>query len=90
MNRIRFAIIGCGRIAERHAIHANNFGELVAVCDILPEKADALAKQYNALPFYQLEDLLKEHLNLNVVVICTPNGLHALHSIQSLQAGIHV
>jgi predicted dehydrogenase len=90
MNRIRFAIIGCGRIAERHAIHANNFGELVAVCDILPEKADALAKQYHAMAFYRLEDLLKEHLNLNVVVICTPNGLHALHSIQSLQAGIHV
>lgn len=90
MNKIRFAIIGCGRIAERHAIHANNYGELVAVCDVLPEKADALAKQFKSLAFYSINDFLSHHLKLDVVVICSPNGLHATHSIQSLQAGYHV
>jgi predicted dehydrogenase len=90
MNKIRFAIIGCGRIAERHATHANSYGELVAVCDIVPGRADALAKQFKALAFYQIEDFLQQQLQLDVVVICTPNGLHASHSIQSLQAGYHV
>ena len=90
MHKIRFAIIGCGRIAERHAIHASNYGELIAVCDILPEKANALAKKYNAQAFFSIEDFLQKQLILDVVVVCTPNGLHATHSIQSLQAGYHV
>lgn len=90
MTKIRFAIIGCGRIAERHALHANHYGELVAVCDILKEKADALAGKYLAKAFYQIEDLLTQDLTLDVVAICTPNGLHAAHSIQALQAGFHV
>jgi predicted dehydrogenase len=90
MSKIRFAIIGCGKIAERHATQANTYGELVAVCDILPEKADALSNKFKAQAFYCIEDFLEQHLNLDVVVICTPNGLHATHSIQSLQAGYHV
>jgi predicted dehydrogenase len=38
MEKINFAIIGCGRIAQRHAEHINNNGRLVAVCDIDLEK----------------------------------------------------
>lgn len=90
MNKIRFAIIGCGRIAERHATHANHYGKLVAVCDILKEKADGLAEKYHSNAFYTIEDLLAQEANLDVVVICTPNGLHATHCIQSLEAGFHV
>jgi predicted dehydrogenase len=90
MNKIRFAIIGCGRIAERHAMHASNFGELVAVCDIVKEKANTIAEKYQAKAFYAFEELLSQEKNIDVVVICTPNGLHATHSIQSLKAGFHV
>lgn len=90
MNKIKFAIIGCGRIAERHAIHAANYGELMAVCDIVPEKANALANQYHVSAFYLIDDLLQQQLDLDVVVVCTPNALHATHTIQSLQAGYHV
>jgi predicted dehydrogenase len=43
MNRIRFAIIGCGKIAGRHAGHIRAYGELVAVCDIVEARAAALA-----------------------------------------------
>jgi predicted dehydrogenase len=90
MHKIRFAIIGCGRIAERHANLASNYGVLIAVCDTVPEKAIALANQYHASAFYHIDDLLQQHLDLDVVVICTPNGLHATHTILSLQAGYHV
>ena len=45
---LKFGIVGCGRIAQRHAEHIHNKGELVAVCDIVKEKADAMASKYNA------------------------------------------
>lgn len=89
-NTVKFAIIGCGRIAQRHAEHINNKGTLVAVCDTVVEKADALAKQYDAEAFYRIEDLLSAHPDLDVVSICSPNGLHAEHSISALNAGYNV
>jgi UDP-N-acetyl-2-amino-2-deoxyglucuronate dehydrogenase len=49
-----------------------------------------MAVKYNARPYYSLESLLENEHELTVAVICTPNGLHALHSIQSLQNGLHV
>jgi UDP-N-acetyl-2-amino-2-deoxyglucuronate dehydrogenase len=87
---IKFAIIGCGRIAQRHAEHIINNGSLVAVCDIVKAKADALAQQYQAKSFYAIEDLLNAQLDIDVVAICSPNGLHAAHSIAALKAGYHV
>jgi UDP-N-acetyl-2-amino-2-deoxyglucuronate dehydrogenase len=87
---LNFAIVGCGRIAQRHAEQIKKIGNLAAVCDIIIERADALAKQYNAKAYYAIEDLLKTENEIDVVAICTPNGLHAQHSIQSLQAGVNV
>ena len=89
-SKIRFGLAGCGRIAQRHAEHINNKGILAAVCDTVPEKADALAKQYGAKPFYSMDEMLSAGEELDVVSICTPNGLHASHSIQALKAGFHV
>jgi UDP-N-acetyl-2-amino-2-deoxyglucuronate dehydrogenase len=87
--KIKFAILGCGRIAQRHAEHISNFGELVAVCDTQKDSADSLASKYSCKSFYNLHDLLNSHL-ADVISICTPNGLHAEHSISSLNAGYHV
>jgi len=90
MSSINFAVIGCGRIAQRHAEHISKRGNLVAVCDIVPEKADAMAKQYGAKAYYNLESLLADKQNIDVAAICSPNGLHATHSIQCLNAGLNV
>lgn len=91
MSRIlKFAIIGCGRIAQRHAEQINNNGRLVAVCDIIKDNADALAAQYAANAYTNISDLLQSEKEIDVVSVCTPNGLHAAHSIQSLRAGFHV
>lgn len=87
---ITFAIIGCGRIAQRHAEHINNNGRLLAVCDIIKEKADALAAPYGANSYTEISDLLQNEKETDIVAVCTPNGLHAAHSIQSLQAGFHI
>lgn len=85
-----FAIIGCGRIAKRHAEQIIKHGLLVAVCDVIVEKADELAAIYNAKPYYSVEDLIHNEKDINVISICTPNGLHAMHSIQALEAGFNV
>ena len=90
MKKIRFAIIGCGRIAQRHAGHIKSKGVLAAVCDVVKEKANQLAKEYDAIPFYSIDELLKAEAGIDVVSVCTPNGLHAEHSIKALQAGFHV
>jgi UDP-N-acetyl-2-amino-2-deoxyglucuronate dehydrogenase len=87
---VKFAIIGCGRIAQRHAEHINNNGKLVAVCDVVKEKADQLAAKYGAKAYYHIDDLLKDKIDADVISICSPNGLHAQHSIQSLKSGYHV
>jgi predicted dehydrogenase len=87
---LRFAIIGCGKIAPRHAIEAARLGQLVAVCDIVKEKADGLAQEFSAKAYYKLNELLATEKTIDIIAICTPNGLHAQHSILSLQAGSHV
>jgi predicted dehydrogenase len=87
--KVKFAIIGCGRIAQRHAEHIAKYAELTAVCDIEEDKSNSLAKQYNVLAFYSIDKLL-DFGNFDVVSICSPNGLHAHHSIKALNAGFHV
>jgi predicted dehydrogenase len=87
---IKFATIGCGRIAQRHAEHIAKVGKLVAICDIVPEKADALALQYGAKAYYDISALLTAEKGIDIVSICSPNGLHSMHSIMSLEAGFHV
>ncbi len=88
--KLGFAIVGCGRIAQRHAEHINHIGQLIAVCDIVKEKADELAGQYNAKAYYSIEYLLANEKEIDVVSVCSPNGLHAVHSIAALKAGFHV
>jgi UDP-N-acetyl-2-amino-2-deoxyglucuronate dehydrogenase len=88
--KLKFGIIGCGRIAQRHAEHIQKSGKLVAVCDTVQEKAKELATKYGAKPYTQIEELLKDNPDIDVIAICTPNGLHAKHSIMALKAGFHV
>lgn len=56
----------------------------------MPEKANILAAQYKATPYPSLDELLEAEKDLQLISICTPNGLHAQHTIQSLKAGLHV
>lgn len=87
----RFAIIGCGRIAQRHAEHIDRLGSLTAVCDIIPEKAEALAVKYRASAYSGIEEFLQAiQGKTDVVAVCSPNGLHARHTVRALQTGFHV
>lgn len=84
-----FAIIGCGRIAQRHARHIADRARLQAVCDIIPQKAETLAAPYAANVYDSAEAMLATE-KPDVVSICTPNGLHAPHALLALEAGCHV
>lgn len=86
---MKFALIGCGRIAQRHAEQIHRVGELVAVCDVVAARAEELAAKYKSAPFNSIEQLLSK-VAVDVVSVCTPNGLHAEHSIAALRAGCHV
>lgn len=88
--KIKFAIIGCGRIAQRHAEHIKNNGILKAVCDIIPEKANSLAEKFGVNAYTDIESLIKSEDDIDVFSICSPNGLHAQHSIAALNSGHHV
>ncbi|WP_440896747.1 Gfo/Idh/MocA family protein [Amphibacillus sp. Q70] len=92
MKKLRVAVIGCGSIARfRHLVEyeANPNVEIVAVCDIIPERAEEMAEQYSAEAFTDYQDLL-EQSKPDVVSVCLPNHLHAPVSIAALEAGAHV
>jgi len=87
--KINFAIIGCGRIGQRHAEYINKHpeAELTATFDVLSDRSEALAKPYNkAKAFDSLATLLADE-HINMVNVCTPNGTHATISIEALKAG---
>ncbi len=90
MQQLKFAIIGCGKISTRHAEQAAKLGAIAGICDIVKEKADALASTFNTKAFYNINDLFTELKTVDITAICTPNGLHATHSILALNAGSHV
>ena len=86
-----FAVVGCGRIAQRHAQHIANVGRLVATCDVIPERAKNIAGEHGANAYECIEEMLESQSGeIDVVSVCTPNGLHAKHTIASLRAGCHV
>jgi predicted dehydrogenase len=91
MKKIKFAIIGCGRIGKRHAemIVRNPEAELVALCDI-KEKDELNIEQYDVPFFKNIEDLLSSDTEMDVVNICTPNGLHTEHSNMALKKQKHI
>ncbi|HTE24091.1 Gfo/Idh/MocA family protein [Flavitalea sp.] len=89
-NKIRFGIIGCGRISQTHARYMHEWGELVAVCDIIKDRATTLGEVYSTRVFDNHHEMLASVPDLDLISVCTPNGLHASHSIDALKCGFHV
>jgi predicted dehydrogenase len=87
---VTFALLGCGNIGHIHADIIQQVGLLKAVCDIDVTNANDFAKKYQCQSFSSITQLLENKNPAQVLVICTPNGLHAQHAIQALSAGMHV
>lgn len=89
--KVKFAVVGCGHIGKRHAemVIRNPEAELIALCDIKP-KAELSLEPYK-VPFYQsIQELLAKENDFDVLCVCTPNGLHAEHSIAGLDKKKHI
>ena len=91
MEKIKFAVVGCGHIGKRHAemITRDAGAELVALCDIRTQSELGIDR-YKVPFFSSIEELLDSNINMDVVNICTPNGFHAEMAIQALESGKHV
>ena len=90
-DKVRFAVIGAGHIGKRHAemIMRNPDAELVAISDILP--AEKLGLENYPVPYFNsAEALFNSGLEFDVVNVCSPNGLHASHSILALENKKHI
>lgn len=89
--KIKFAVVGCGHIGKRHAEMAmrNPNAQLVALADVRP-KQDLGLEAYDVPFFASIDEMLNAGLDMDVVCICTPNGLHAEQSIKALEARKHV
>ncbi|MFQ3548779.1 MAG: Gfo/Idh/MocA family oxidoreductase [Armatimonadota bacterium] len=89
---MRFGIIGCGVIGPWHAkaITSAKNAELVAVCDILPEKAKKVADEYGISSIYTNYQEMLESDTIEAVSICTPSGMHAEMGIAAARCGKHV
>jgi UDP-N-acetylglucosamine 3-dehydrogenase len=92
MEKLRVGVIGCGSIAQHRHLpeyQSNKNVEIVAVCDINEERAQAVAEKYGVKAYTNYEELL-ESGSVDAVSVCTPNYLHAPISIAALNAGLHV
>ncbi len=87
---LKIGVVGTGRIGQRHIGHIKNNGELIAICEVDQEKAKAVATEHGVPYYLNIDDFLKAEKSIDVVAICSPNGLHAEHSIKALKAGYHV
>jgi len=90
---LKFALVGCGRIAQRHAdllsgghIHG---ATLSAVCDVLPERARAFGEKFKVPSFTDLHELARGTA-VDAFTVLTPSGYHAEHVIALAPYGKHI
>lgn len=94
---MKYALIGCGRIAVNHIKAAvNNHLEIVAVCDVLPEAMETLLAKHglekddSIKRYADYKTMLAENPDLQLVSIATESGLHAKIALDCIDAGVNI
>ena len=92
--QVNFALLGCGRIARKHArtmLNSVPDGRLVAVCDIQKENAESFGEEYGVPSFDSLDAMMAECGDtIDVVNVLTPTGMHPQHVVDVAAHGKHV
>ena len=94
MEKLKVAIVGMGNIGNRHAqvYTKRDDCEIVAVCDIIKEKADKAAAAYGAKAFYSIQDMVNSGIEIDAASMATAGvengGDHYQATIELLEAGI--
>ena len=90
---LKFALLGCGRIAKRHSELLGHGqienAKLVAVCDIVEEKAQKIGEQFSVPYFTDIDEMLKQ-TKIDVVTVLTESGYHAKHVIEIAKHAKHI
>lgn len=95
MNKtLNFALLGCGRIAKKHAEilgggHIEN-ARLAAVCDVKPERAREYGEKYDVPWFEDLDAMMTSGTEIDAVAVLTPSGDHARNAVDVAGYGKHV
>ena len=90
--RLKVGVVGCGRISKNHFGSILQYPEeleLVAVCDIDSKVLNLAAGEYNVRGYTELKDMLARE-TLDVIVLCSPSGLHPSQAIFAAEHGVHV
>jgi predicted dehydrogenase len=90
MDRVRTALIGCGKVGQIHAAALRDLPEsdFVAVCDSDAERAAAFAGRYGVRPYANPGQMFKD-AGVQAVVVCTPHPQHAAPVIEAAASGVH-
>jgi UDP-N-acetyl-2-amino-2-deoxyglucuronate dehydrogenase len=90
---LKIALVGCGRIAKRHSellgLNQVKGAELVAVCDIVQEKAVNIGKNFDVPAYVDMDEMMKKE-RVDIAVVLTPSGLHANNVINLAKYGKHI
>lgn len=91
MSKIKVAVIGCGVICHNHLIPLSNMPniEIAAVCDIKPQKAEAVAKEFGCKYYTDYEEMIEKE-RPDSVHVCLPHYLHAKAAVYCMQHGADV
>jgi UDP-N-acetyl-2-amino-2-deoxyglucuronate dehydrogenase len=91
MNKIKFAVIGCGSIGKRHiaVIDSESQAELIAICDSDEKKAKELSELYH-VPYYTDYKRMLGEIQVDVVNIATPHAEHAPMAIHVANAKMNI
>lgn len=90
--KVRFALVGCGRIAKNHFGSISKHGdrcELVDICDSSAAALKAAADETGATPHTSFQDMLRK-TSADCIVLTTPSGLHPQQAVQAAEAGFHI
>lgn len=87
----RVALVGCGRISQKHfdALRGVDQLELVSVCDVVDDRMRGASEREGVRGFRSYSEMLRE-VESDLVVIATPSGLHSEHGSIAAQSGRHV
>ncbi|NMB45050.1 MAG: Gfo/Idh/MocA family oxidoreductase [Firmicutes bacterium] len=90
-SKTRCGLVGCGVIGPKHAriLKSLPSAELIAVCDIVPERAQKLGEELSVEWLTSLDELIARD-DIECINICTPSGMHGDMAIAAMRAGKHV
>lgn len=93
MSDLNVALVGCGRIAKRHAELLGNgrikSARLAAVCDVNSDRAGLLAREFGVPAYADMHDMMRS-ANVDIVAVLTESGRHAEHVLALAEYGKHI